>query len=86
MPSLDTRKVDPKISPATSDERPVQAMFLADTHLLGSRKGHWYDKLRRYNSVFCKISFIENLKNVTLYKINTLIESGNGKCIEHFKL
>jgi hypothetical protein len=26
----------------------VRAMLLADTHLLGSRKGHWFDKLRRY--------------------------------------
>ncbi|XP_022083918.1 metallophosphoesterase 1-like [Acanthaster planci] len=26
---------------------PLRAMFLADTHLLGSRQGHWFDKLRR---------------------------------------
>ena len=25
----------------------MRAMVLADTHLLGSRKGHWFDKLRR---------------------------------------
>lgn len=25
----------------------LKAMFLADTHLLGSREGHWFDKLRR---------------------------------------
>ena len=25
----------------------LYAMFLADTHLLGSRLGHWFDKLRR---------------------------------------
>lgn len=25
----------------------LTAMFLADTHLLGSRNGHWFDKLRR---------------------------------------
>lgn len=30
-----------------SDESPVKVMVLADTHLLGSRKGHWFDKLRR---------------------------------------
>ncbi|KAJ2953794.1 hypothetical protein O0L34_g1422 [Tuta absoluta] len=28
-------------------EEPVYAMVLADTHLLGSRKGHWLDKWRR---------------------------------------
>ena len=26
---------------------PVRAMILADTHLLGARNGHWFDKLRR---------------------------------------
>ena len=31
--------------PSTSSSSPV--MILADTHLLGSRLGHWADKLRR---------------------------------------
>ncbi|XP_015604777.1 metallophosphoesterase 1 isoform X2 [Cephus cinctus] len=46
-PVLDPNKIDRSISPPTVNERPVRAMFLADTHLLGSRKGHWFDKLRR---------------------------------------
>lgn len=29
------------------EEKPVRVMVLADTHLLGSRHGHWFDKLRR---------------------------------------
>lgn len=33
--------------PPNNDTEPVRAMFLADTHLLGSRNGHWFDKLRR---------------------------------------
>ncbi|XP_020290712.1 metallophosphoesterase 1 isoform X2 [Pseudomyrmex gracilis] len=28
-------------------DKPVRAMFIADTHLLGSKEGHWFDKLRR---------------------------------------
>lgn len=28
-------------------EDPVRALLLADTHLLGPNKGHWFDKLRR---------------------------------------
>lgn len=28
-------------------DKPVKAMVIADTHLLGSRTGHWFDKLRR---------------------------------------
>ncbi|XP_034234477.1 metallophosphoesterase 1 isoform X2 [Thrips palmi] len=34
-------------SPSKNYNEPVRAMFLADTHLLGSRNGHWFDKLRR---------------------------------------
>lgn len=33
-------------------EYPVKAMLLADTHLLGPFKGHWYDKLRREWQMF----------------------------------
>lgn len=29
------------------NRRPLHVMFIADTHLLGSREGHWFDKLRR---------------------------------------
>ncbi|XP_063978966.1 metallophosphoesterase 1 [Diachasmimorpha longicaudata] len=46
-PVLDPQKVDPIIPAPQPVERPVKAMFIADTHLLGSRKGHWFDKLRR---------------------------------------
>lgn len=28
-------------------ENPVKVMFVADTHLLGTRKGYWIDKMRR---------------------------------------
>ncbi|XP_043283959.1 metallophosphoesterase 1 [Venturia canescens] len=46
-PNLDPRKADPAITVTTPEEKPVQAMFIADTHLLGPRKGHWLDKLKR---------------------------------------
>jgi hypothetical protein len=29
-------------------EEVLKAIFIADTHLLGPIKGHWFDKLRRY--------------------------------------
>ncbi|XP_024879780.1 metallophosphoesterase 1 isoform X1 [Temnothorax curvispinosus] len=45
-PTLDPRKEDPALGGEATD-RPVRAMFIADTHLLGSREGHWFDKLRR---------------------------------------
>lgn len=44
-PILDPINKDASIE--YSDESPVKVMVLADTHLLGSRKGHWFDKLRR---------------------------------------
>jgi hypothetical protein len=45
-PQLDPSKVDNTVS-LRQDEQPVRALLLADTHLLGSRNGHWFDKLRR---------------------------------------
>ncbi|XP_046677237.1 metallophosphoesterase 1-like [Homalodisca vitripennis] len=44
-PSLDTINEEPNI--AVGDGGEVKVMLLADTHLLGSRRGHWFDKLRR---------------------------------------
>ncbi|CAF3747849.1 unnamed protein product [Adineta steineri] len=33
--------------PNDPNQKPLHVMFIADTHLLGSREGHWFDKLRR---------------------------------------
>ncbi|KAK3915561.1 Metallophosphoesterase 1 [Frankliniella fusca] len=46
-PVLDPLKEDSSVHIKTNSNEPVKAMFLADTHLLGSRNGHWFDKLRR---------------------------------------
>ncbi|XP_057331064.1 metallophosphoesterase 1 [Microplitis mediator] len=46
-PDLDVSKADPTIKPSRPDEKPVKIIFIADTHLLGSINGHWFDKLRR---------------------------------------
>ncbi|RLU21082.1 hypothetical protein DMN91_007698 [Ooceraea biroi] len=45
-PILEARKEDLTVH-AKATDTPVRAMFIADTHLLGSREGHWFDKLRR---------------------------------------
>lgn len=42
---MDPNNKDPTIKEV--NEPPIKVMFLADTHLLGSRFGHWFDKLRR---------------------------------------
>ncbi|CAH2004789.1 unnamed protein product [Acanthoscelides obtectus] len=44
-PELDPEKEDKSIK--TINEEPVKVMVIADTHLLGSRNGHWLDKLQR---------------------------------------
>lgn len=43
--------MDVTINESKSDETPVHAMFIADTHLLGPKNGHWFDKLRRFEFV-----------------------------------
>ena len=44
-PALDVKTVD-STAPVGAG-KPLRAMFIADTHLLGWREGHWFDKLRR---------------------------------------
>ena len=44
-PELDPKNEDPTVE--QTENKPVKVMVLADTHLLGSRNGHWFDKLRR---------------------------------------
>ncbi|XP_050398254.1 metallophosphoesterase 1 [Patella vulgata] len=34
-------------TPLGLENKPLKAMILADTHLLGFKQGHWFDKLRR---------------------------------------
>ena len=33
--------------PKSTNSNFINLMLIADTHLLGSRNGHWFDKLRR---------------------------------------
>ena len=37
----------PELASNHDHEEVLRAFFIADTHLLGSKKGHWFDKLRR---------------------------------------
>ncbi|XP_014259319.1 metallophosphoesterase 1 isoform X2 [Cimex lectularius] len=43
-PDLDEKRADDSIR---NDGKELKALLLADTHLLGPRRGHWLDKLRR---------------------------------------
>uniref|UniRef100_A0A1B6C6R9 Metallophosphoesterase 1 homolog n=1 Tax=Clastoptera arizonana TaxID=38151 RepID=A0A1B6C6R9_9HEMI len=44
-PQLDSKNEEDTIS--SQEGKSIKVIFLADTHLLGSRRGHWFDKLRR---------------------------------------
>ncbi|KAG1680674.1 Metallophosphoesterase 1 [Nymphon striatum] len=44
-PNIDEAKVDAMSH--NINEKPLRVMILSDTHLLGFRNGHWFDKLRR---------------------------------------
>ncbi|XP_043665973.1 metallophosphoesterase 1 [Vespula pensylvanica] len=46
-PSLDPHKAVSSVDTPKLDEHPVRAIFISDTHLLGPKRGHWFDKLRR---------------------------------------
>jgi len=37
----------PELASDRNHESQLKAFFIADTHLLGTKLGHWYDKLRR---------------------------------------
>lgn len=50
-PVLEPHKTDTTITESTPEETPVHAMFIADTHLLGSKNGHWFDKLKRFDFI-----------------------------------
>ena len=51
----------PQLTVADSVSQPfggsnsLKAIIIADTHLLGSREGHWFDKLRRWVHVLCVV-------------------------------
>ena len=44
-PELNSSLLD--LGVASDHQGEIKALVLADTHLLGSREGHWFDKLRR---------------------------------------
>lgn len=91
-PALNHGKEDLNVHVDTMDKS-VKAMFIADTHLLGSREGHWFDKLRRFVFHKFSITYVLNIflcNNVYIIeyplKNDSYIVTGNGKCTEHSRL
>lgn len=54
-----------------SKSNPLKVMIIADTHILGWREGHWFDKLRRYGEIIANDNYnwlhFSNLSNMVLY-------------------
>lgn len=46
-PSPELQHMDPSTPTPSPYARPLRAVVLGDTHILGSKEGHWFDKLRR---------------------------------------
>ncbi|XP_015173959.1 PREDICTED: metallophosphoesterase 1 [Polistes dominula] len=71
-PSLDPRKADLSVDSSKFNENPVRAMFISDTHLLGPKRGHWFDKLRREWQMYRAFQTA-----VTIYKPNIIFILGD---------
>ena len=63
-PTLDVETNDFTVNDDHSTAKsPLRVMALADTHMLGTREGHWFDKLRRL---------------VIIYNVQLFVVSGFG--------
>ncbi|XP_053983084.1 metallophosphoesterase 1 [Hylaeus volcanicus] len=71
-PTLDSRRIDTTIPQPKEEETPVNAMFIADTHLLGPKRGHWFDKLKREWQMYMAFQTM-----VTLYKPDIIFILGD---------
>lgn len=53
-------------------------MIIADTHLLGSRKGHWFDKLRREWQMYRAFQTAIQLHNPdVVFVLGDLLDEGS---------
>ncbi|XP_063236654.1 metallophosphoesterase 1 isoform X1 [Bacillus rossius redtenbacheri] len=75
----------PQLDPATADRSirvgpdggPLRVMLLADTHLLGSRNGHWFDKLRREWQMYRAFQTVMSLHNPeVIFVLGDLFDEG----------
>ena len=70
-PQLDGSNEDFSILESSSE--PSRVVLLADTHLLGTREGHWFDKLRRFvgaveTQLLTRVSIFLEFFHVNVYR------------------
>lgn len=84
-PALDERKADKTIIPPKPEESPVYAMFIADTHLLGSKNGHWLDKLKREWQMYRAFQTMITLHRPdTIFILGDIFDEGKWCSSEEF--
>lgn len=74
---------------APSKSNPLKVMIIADTHILGWREGHWFDKLRRYGETFANDSYLATFPSLiflwfcNLYHHISVFTQLYEKCIKN---
>lgn len=81
-PALDSSNKDNNI---TSNKEPVKIMVIADAHLLGSRRGHWFDKLRREWQMYRAFQTAITLHNPEIvFVLGDLLDEGQDCSEQEF--
>ena len=77
----------PELASDHDHEAVLKAFFIADTHLLGSRQGHWFDKLRREWQMHRGfVSASQLLNPEVVFFLGDLFDEGKWSRNEEFKL
>ena len=76
-PALNVETNDFTFDDDSSSNSELRVMALADTHLLGAREGHWFDKLRRYLMSCCFLMIVL----LCIHKGNCIEEEQYCSCV-----
>ena len=76
----------PELASDHDHEAVLRAFFIADTHLLGSRQGHWFDRLRREWQMHRGFVSANQLLNPeVVFFLGDLFDEGKWSRNEEFK-
>lgn len=77
----------PELAAGHNNNQVLRAFFIADTHLLGSLKGHWFDKLRRewqmHRGFVTAVSYLDP---ETVFFLGDLFDEGKWASEAEFKV
>ncbi|KAK9879564.1 hypothetical protein WA026_006633 [Henosepilachna vigintioctopunctata] len=82
-PTLDVQNEDSTIR--RTEVEPVRIMVIADIHLLGPRKGHWFDKLRREWQMYRAFqTSVHTLQPELVFVLGDIMDEGFYCSLEEF--